>query len=377
MKLHLPRPRPLAAAIASHDNGFNLVRLVCALLVVVFHAWSMNLAQPGASDPVSRLLAPNTDLGSLAVGVFFLISGIFVTQSWARDPHLPRFALRRAARILPGLFVCLLLTTVLAVVFFSTHGWHGLFERATWRYVFGNTVLHGLRYIIPPSELSLPGVLDGQPLNGSLWTLYWEGRMYVMVALLGLCAVLPLLTWLRGAAVFLLLAANLFPDVAAGYIWEVRMWSLFLCGMLIYTLGAELRIGFVQVVCAAALLALNATRWAALTPSPLTWFGIALLACTLALSTGSAAAPLRHLQRHDYSYGLYIYHWPVLLMLRASLPPIGPVATTALAILATGILAMLSWHWVEAPAQALARRWLKRGAAARDAAADQAAQLLH
>lgn len=377
MKLQFPQPRPLAAAIASHDNGFNLVRLVCALLVVVFHGWSMNLAQPGVSDPVSRMLAPNGDLGGLAVGVFFLISGIFVTQSWVRDPHLLRFALRRVARILPGLFVCLLVTTVVAVLFFSPHGWHGLFERATWRYVFGNTVLHRLRYIIPPSELSLAGVLDGQPLNGSLWTLYWEGRMYVMVALIGLCAALPLLTWLRGAAVFLLLAANLFPDVAAGYIWEVRMWSLFLSGMLLYTFSAELRVGAMHAAGALVFVALNATRWADLTPSPLTWFGIALFACTLALSAGSAAAPLRHLQRHDYSYGIYIYHWPVLLMLRASLPPLGPVATTALAILATGIMAMLSWHFVEAPAQALARRWLKRSAAAQASRADQSGELLH
>lgn len=377
MKTYFPRPRALASAIASHDNGFNQVRLICALLVVVFHAWSMNGVQPGASDPVSRFLAPNADLGGLAVGVFFLISGIFVTQSWVRDPHLLRFAVRRVARVLPGLFVCVLLTTTVAVAFFSAQGWHGLLERATWRYVFGNTMLHGLRYIIPPSELSLPGVLDGQPLNGPLWTLYWEGRMYVMVGLLGLCAALPLLTWLRGAALLLLLAANLFPDVAAGYVWEVRMWSLFLSGMLIYTLGAELRVGMRHVVCVLVFVALNTTRWAALTPSPLTWFGIALAACTLALAGGGAKRSLRHLQRHDYSYGIYIYHWPVLLMLRASLPPLGPVATTALAVLVTGLLAMLSWHAVEAPAQALARRWLKRSKAAQTDDADQSVQLLH
>jgi peptidoglycan/LPS O-acetylase OafA/YrhL len=357
-------PRTLGQAIESHDNGFNLVRLVCALLVVVYHGWQMNPVLPGP-DMATRFLAPHADLGRLAVGVFFIISGIFITQSWVRDPHLPRFALRRVARIVPGLFVCLLLTTVVALGFFSEQGWAGLLQGATWRYVFGSTVLHWLHYIIPPEELHIAGVLGGQDLNGPLWTLYWEGRMYVMVALIGLSAILPLRTWLRGVAVFLLLAASLFPEVAAGYVWEVRMWSLFLAGMLLYTLAAEVRVGWIHVACALAFAALNYTRWSALNGNGLTWFGIALVAGALGLAAGSAPARRlgalqRHVQRHDYSYGIYIYHWPVLLMLRAALPPMGAKTLVLAALLVTVPLAMLSWHWVEAPALRAARAWLRR-----------------
>ena len=361
-------PRPLATAIDAHDNGFNLVRLVCALLVVVYHGWQMNGLQPGAQDPATRWLAPSAHLGEVAVGVFFLISGIFITQSWVRDPHPGRFALRRVARIVPGLFVCLVLTTAAMCVFFSPPGWRGLLEGPTWRYILGNTALHGLRYIIPPSELAVPGIMGGQPLNGALWTLYWEGRMYVMVALLGLAAALPPRTWFRGAALFLLLAANLFPDVAAGYVWEVRMWSLFLAGMLLYTLADDVRIGPVQAACALVFVALNATRWASLTPGPFTWFGIALAACTLGLAVGGARPAAHRLAgpfagwtaRHDYSYGVYIYHWPVILMLRAALPPLGPLPTVLVAIAVTLPLAAFSWHGVEAPAMRAARAWLRR-----------------
>jgi peptidoglycan/LPS O-acetylase OafA/YrhL len=351
--------RTLGAAIEAHDNGFNLVRLVCALLVVFFHSWQLNTLRPGV-DPITAFLAPAGELGSLAVGVFFVISGMFVTQSWMRDPHLPRFALRRIARIVPGLFVCTLVCTVLAVGFFSVQGWAGLLERAPWRYVFSNTVLHWLKYIIPLEEQSVAGVLNGQNLNGSLWTLYWEGRMYVMVALIGLSAALPLKRWVRGCALFLLLAANVFPDVLSGYMWEVRMWSLFLVGMLLQTMARRVQVGPVHVLCALALAALNWTRFAALTPGPLTWFGIALVAVTVALWVGSSRVRfVGHVQRNDYSYGVYIYHWPIILMLREALPPIGALRLMVMAVLVVVPVAMLSWHFVEAPAQRVARRWLR------------------
>ena len=357
-----PSGRSLEAAISTHANGFNLVRLACALLVVVFHAFSLSTLTP-MRDPVSVLLAPHSDLGALAVGVFFVISGMFIARSWMGDPHLGRFVLRRVARIVPGLFACLLVTTVLAVAFFSDAGWRGLLAPAPWRYIFGNTVLHWLQYNIPPAELAMPGVLDGQHLNGPLWTLYWEGRMYVMVALIGMAAALPLRQWMRGAALFLLLAANLFPDVTSGYLWEVRMWSLFLVGMLLQTLAPDLKIGWRHVACALVLVLLCATRSAALTPSPLTWFGIALVTTTLALAVGSASvAWAGHVGRHDYSYGIYIWHWPLILMLRVVLPPVGPYAMCAISILAVLPVAMLSWHLVEAPALRATRRWIKRTA---------------
>jgi peptidoglycan/LPS O-acetylase OafA/YrhL len=355
--------RSLASAIGSHENGFNLVRLAAALLVVVFHAFQLSAVAPGP-DPLTALLAPVSDLGAIAVAVFFMVSGIFITQSWMRDPHLLRFAVRRLARIVPGLFVCLTLSTVLAVIFFSTSGAAGLLEAAPWRYVFGNTVLHWLQLNIAPQELRLPGVLGGQDLNGPLWTLYWEGRMYVMVALIGMAAILPLRNWMMCAALFLLLAAHAFPTVLDGYVWEAGLWSMFLVGMLLQTLAPQVRVNLLQVACAFALLALNWTRTAGMSGSGLTWFGIALACGAVALWVGMRKiARLSHLRRHDYSFGVYIYHWPVILMLRAVLPPVPALPLLGATLVVTMALAMASWHGVEAPALRLSRRLLANSGA--------------
>lgn len=352
--------RTLAEAANAADNGFNLVRLLAALAVVYLHA-HLNTGVLPSGEPVSRLLQPVADISLVALAVFFLISGIFVTRSWMHDPHPVRFAIRRAARLLPALGVCLLLTTAVAVLFFSSPEAGGFFSRPTWRYILGNFSLHGLRFAIPDSEWHIDGVLGGVGLNSSLWTLFWEGRMYVMVALIGMAAALPLRQWFLGVSAFLLLSAQVFPEVASGYLWETRLWSMFLTGILCCALASQLRVGPMQVVCACIFVFLNWARNASMGPSGFTWFGIALISGTVALWLGGARITgFAHLRRHDYSYGVYIYHWPVMNVLKTVKPDLATMEMLAYALLITIPLAMLSWHYVEAPVLRATRNWLSR-----------------
>ena len=55
-------------------------------------------------------------------------------------------------------------------------------------------------------------------------------------------------------------------------------------------------------------------------------------------------------------YGIYIWHFGVLLMLQAWMPA-SPLSRTLLAAAITVLLAAASYRWVEAPAMALGRRW--------------------
>jgi peptidoglycan/LPS O-acetylase OafA/YrhL len=278
--------RSLETIITSHDNNFNLVRLIAAIFVVIYHSYELNTRSPFMTDPLTSILSPYSNTGDVGVGTFFIISGIFVTQSWLRDANLVRFSAKRFARIVPGLFVCLLLTTVTAVIFCSEKGWRGLFTQAPWQYIFENTLIHRLKDIIPPVENQVPGIyynLNNTFMNGSLWTLYWEVRMYVLLALIGVSSIIPARQWFASVAIFCLIAAAVHPELITPYMWEFKLFTLFMAGVLIQCCAAKIYIQVRHVVCAFAYLFL-------MYKAP-TFFGVALCFGALSLWVGSSAIP--------------------------------------------------------------------------------------
>jgi peptidoglycan/LPS O-acetylase OafA/YrhL len=86
------------------DNIFGVLRLLAATLVLASHCWNLQ-----------KLFGPQVGgdtLGALGVGIFFAISGYLVTQSWAVDPRLGAFLTKRALRLLPGLWLAVLVAVL-------------------------------------------------------------------------------------------------------------------------------------------------------------------------------------------------------------------------------------------------------------------------
>jgi peptidoglycan/LPS O-acetylase OafA/YrhL len=79
-----------------HHNNCNLVRLIFAGLVVVSH--SPVLADGNdLREPLLRLFG-RMSFGDVSVDGFFLVSGYLITKSFARQPGVFGYLMKRVAR---------------------------------------------------------------------------------------------------------------------------------------------------------------------------------------------------------------------------------------------------------------------------------------
>jgi peptidoglycan/LPS O-acetylase OafA/YrhL len=224
-----------------------------------------------------------------------------------------------------------------------------------WRYLAANLAF--LNFLAP----TLPGVFEGQPYveaNGALWTLKIEVMFYAFVPVLSwLCARLG--RWRVLVSLYLLAAlyAVVMGELHArtgGAIWLQLQRQLpgqlgyFLAGAALYFLRDRLP-GRWGVMAAAALAVFAA---AATTAVP---FASALLEpLALGVLVIYAATALPHLGNFarygDFSYGVYIIHFPVVQALVAAgwfdRNPWGAACASLALVVA---LSALSWHAVERP----------------------------
>ena len=350
-----------------HANRFDLLRLAAALAVFAGHAeflYRVRMPVPFAGH----------SLGSLAVYVFFFISGYLVCQSWAREPRWRTFWLKRALRIFPGLIVAVALS-VFVVGWMATTLPAADYLRAprTWLNLANNMAALA-------TVQTLPGVFEHNPfaraVNGSLWTIRYELFMYLVLALLasaargrrwlyplaaGVLALLWPLARLRGWDA----ALEAQPSALA----ELFRWTDF-CGFGVpFFLGSACAAYGVRPRVWMPGLALGAVVCASVASSATlrqvaVWAFITCATFYTAFAGRPGVTPARPArQRVDLSYGIYIYAFPVQqAMTELSLRHGWPLAASVVLSLAVIVpLALLSWFVVERPAIQLVRRWRSAG----------------
>jgi peptidoglycan/LPS O-acetylase OafA/YrhL len=339
-----PFQRSLASYTEEPQNNYLVLRLVAALLVIYGHSYAVTKL-PGQMDLIQRALH-FTYAGGVGVDAFFVISGFLVTASYLNRRNWPEFMKARCLRIFPGLAVCLLAMTFLMGPIVST--------LPALQYLTTGDLYTGLLRNLSLMDLHfrLPGVFESLPaegVNGSLWTLPAEFCLYVLVSMFGVSGLLFSRRW-YGLCVLLCCLA------AIGLCLEVHFFSdrvRYLRLFLLFAAGSAIRVYDGRIPLSAWIVA----ALTAITLASMLWYtqraSHYLFTLWLIYTVFWVAyVPNLHFfnRMGDYSYGLYIYAFPIEQTLRQYIPAIRPLELFCCASFLTLGCAMLSWHFVEHPA---------------------------
>jgi peptidoglycan/LPS O-acetylase OafA/YrhL len=359
----MTRRRP-SDAVSGHIAGLDGVRAVAVLAVILFHLWPDRI--PG---------------GFLGVDVFFVISGFLITTLLLRERtrtgrvDLTAFWLRRARRLIPALVV-VVLTSIVVARLVSGDLLVGIDRQALGALTFSSNwleVFAGSDYFDDTAPM----------LFVTFWSLAVEEQFYLFWPILfaGIVALTRtpsarVRVALTLAVASALLMAVLFEPgtnptrvyygtdthlfglmigaaVAFAFAGEVgvlgqrrwqrqRLWLGFvaMAGLVVMFLRVDSADTFTYRGGIVAASLLSAVVVAALPGAPTAY---TRLNCLRPLAWVGAR-----------SYGIYLWHWPVILIVTAMMPAVAPgsgpaAATVALSLGATFGLAAASYRWIEAP----------------------------
>jgi peptidoglycan/LPS O-acetylase OafA/YrhL len=353
------------------SNALNAWRLTLAMGVILWHSWSVAGRQVSFA-PAHQLLR------DVWVDGFFAVSGFLITWSWCRHPRVRDYFAARGLRILPGLWICLIITAVviapISVAIKGDSAAKLLLSRAPIEYVFENSAVLLVKQDIggTPSGVPVPGIWDGP-----LWTLAWEVLCYIAIAGLGVAGLLRRRWFIPAALTLAVLWSALLPpwgvfaDVieaqhriedpaTAAFLVQAiaaRFFVMFLAGALLYQFRNAIpaRWSLVALSVVTVLVASFLPNYRLVAAIPLAYAIIV---------SGALIHNKRLRLRTDLSYGVYIYAWPVQqLLVICGLGILNPFVFAVVSAIGTLPLAAMSWFLVEKPAISLKSRLIRRSIA--------------
>ncbi|ARP83209.1 hypothetical protein CAL12_21905 [Bordetella genomosp. 8] len=319
------------------SNNFDALRIALALIVMGAHLAGIT------GLPEFQAFLPFLD-SDFAVKAFFVASGFLVMRSYQSSRSLRDFAAKRVRRIYPAYACAILLCLAIGACMTELAPAEFWRSPATWTYLAANAFF--LNFLQP----TLPGVFAANPMpamDGALWTLKIELALYFCVPVI--CwlfrrfRALPVALVLTAASiawvyVFLSLVGS--PVIARQFPGQL---SFFVLGSL-FASDARLlaRSVYLAPISAVAWWAARGTRFELLM-QPFFYASLTILLAhggRLHLPAGRCGDP---------SYGIYLYHFPIIQALLAlglfDHPWWGFTASVALTVSA----AYLSWHLLERP----------------------------
>jgi peptidoglycan/LPS O-acetylase OafA/YrhL len=346
--------------------GFDLVRFGLAVLIFYGHCFWIILGSnigPGhptvvdgtVSHSVPVIWAGQTYFRRMLVPMFFAVSGFLVTGSAFRTKSLRVFLTFRILRIVPALATEITLSALILGPIFTTLALRDYFTDPLFFDYFGN-IIGRVRMLLPGLFLENSAT---RAVNANLWTLPAEFYCYLIVAILlaaGLLAHRVIFSLLFAAATIALIGLESFTSLVDqptnNPFSNTLIVYYFFCGCMIfhwkhltpYNFGI-----FALAVTVAYFLNRNGTMYLA-----------PIFVSYVIIFIGMTKLPrLGLIQSGDYSYGVYLYGFPIAQALVALVPQFRGHGWYLFAVAAalTFSFASFSWHFIEKPTLALKRRF--------------------
>lgn len=298
-------------------------------MVLVSHAGELIYGDRSREPLVAA--GANTTFAELAVVGFFVLSGFLITSSWQRSRSPASYLAKRILRIYPAFALASVFSIYVAGLFGAASS-AAYISSVDWRVTLFDVVF--LRIPHPPPTFE---TLPYPSVNGSMWTIRYEFLCYLIA---------PLLVHNKAILAFALVVVGsalvLFPEALYRFTFAFLVGAAFQ----VWGLPRDRRLVALSVALFAASLV---SRWE---------IGAPIFGGYLLLLFGHGR---KLVDWPDFSYGLYLYGWPIQMMLIwAGLANAALVFLFSLVL--ASILGLASWYAIESPALSIKRRKFSQGA---------------
>lgn len=325
------------------QNNFDLLRFSFAFVVFLVHAYVLSGAE--SLSVLSQYLS-----SEIAVKSFFIVSGFLIFMSYENSRDTWSYLIKRARRIYPAYLFIISSCTVFGFLF-SSYAPGDYFSAQLLKYVAAN--LFFLNFLQP----NLPGLFEGnslQAVNGALWTLKIEVMFYMFVPLAVLAfrkfgRLRVLIALYFGSVIYSTAMTWLADRSGHGFYLELQRQ---LPGQIVYFVAGATGYYYLKYLVSYAKWLVPAAIAAFAMQSWLPWGAVQPVALAVLVVCCACVIPaLANFDKYgDFSYGIYIVHFPILqLMISYGLFKESPWVMLLVAGSLVMTAAFLLWHFVEKP----------------------------
>jgi peptidoglycan/LPS O-acetylase OafA/YrhL len=350
-------PTPSIPESDHRRNNFDFLRFALASLVIFSHSYPLS-SGPDTVDPLMRATRGQMDFGALAVDGFFAISGFLIAMSWLRSGGWGNFLRKRVLRIYPGFVVAMLFCAVVVVPLSIGQAGLSLSPRPLATFFYRTFLLQPYHNTAAFADNPYPGIV-----NGSAWTILYEFWCYILIGLLATIGLVAKPRRLLAVGIVVLGTYAIVDGFDLQPAWQPlvgvkvayhlnriggdlstwpRFLTFFLAGSVYFCYRERIpRSKWLVLICVTLLIAAARIEHAPL-------FAFPIAGTYLLFFIAFTPVGLERFGKYgDFSYGIYLYAYPIQQLLVQKLGITSPLLLFGYSLVLSILAGMVSWYAVE------------------------------